>query len=136
MNVPKIGIIEYSEAIPEKSFQSIRPDVTAKYKGQVLFFEVAVTHFVELSKEQYLATEKHKCIEINLSQISLELMPKEIESEILNELRNKKMLYWESESDIQETNKKFRVHPLLGVILTFIGGYLIYKGLTRRKYNK
>jgi len=92
--IPIIGLIDYSNAIEEKKFYATRPDVTAIYREQSLYFEIAVNHFMEPDKDLFFTTGHHKCVEIDLSAADTFSYEK-IKNSVLIETSNKKLLGWE-----------------------------------------
>jgi len=95
IKLPKQGIINYSDPASEKTFISTRPDVTAIYNGQKIYFEIAVKHFVEDDKKDFFNNGQCKCVEIDLSNVdtsSYEI----IKEAVLNETSNKKLYGWEN----------------------------------------
>ena len=101
--IPGHGRIEYSNAVAEKELSSTRPDVTAIFGGKEIYFEIAVTHFVEPEKEDFFIREQHTCVEIDLSEISTESY-EEIENVVLNHTENKKIIFWEKEIEKESDN--------------------------------
>lgn len=62
--------VDFEQAGAEKTFGDIRPDVTAMTEGEILFIEVAVTHFIDCEKRAALAQLAVPTVEIDLSGIS------------------------------------------------------------------
>jgi competence protein CoiA len=64
--------IDFQTADAEKSFGKVRPDVTIETGNEMLFVEIAVTHFVDEEKQQALKKMGSPTIEINLAGIERE----------------------------------------------------------------
>lgn len=140
MAIPKYGKIDYTEAVAEKELISIRPDVTAIYNREEIYFEIAVKHFVEPSKKSVFINGKHKSIEIDLSELPLTASPTEIENAVLNEVKNKRIIFWELPPAIvyktREDKERSWKHPIAIFGYITMGLFLIYEGykwLTKKK---
>jgi hypothetical protein len=115
IKIPRYGIIEYSNPVLEKELVSKRPDVTAIYKGENIYFEIAVKHFVEPAKEEFFIDGEYKSIEIDLSDLPIDASHQEIENAVLKQLNNKRIIFWEKESLIlvnTEPIKMFKENDL------------------------
>jgi hypothetical protein len=128
--IPDHGTITYSDPITEKQFGDIRPDVSANYDGQQIFFEINVTHAVDKEKETFFKKGKHKSVEIDLNR-GLTANYDEIQKMVLTEIENKKVVYWE-EGQPNETNRNNTwINVTLGVI-GIIAAYKLWKWLTNK----
>lgn len=132
MTIPKYGKINYTEAIAEKELISIRPDVTAIYNGQKIYFEIAVKHFIEPEKKSFFINGQYKSVEIDLSNLPLNSSPREIENAVLNEIKNKKIIFWETPPVIvyqfQKVKEPWWTHPIAILGYIVVGLILLYKG--------
>lgn len=61
--------LDYQSVEVEKSFGDIKPDVVITYGEEVLFVEIAVTHFIDDDKASIIARMDIPTIEIDLSEI-------------------------------------------------------------------
>ena len=102
--IPDYGAVKYWDAVPEKALGSKRPDVTASFAGGKIYFEVAVTHFVEPAKEEFLKTGKHSCVEIDLNELENESYDR-LQQIIIEEVDNKRVLFWEKDAEEQDISK-------------------------------
>lgn len=59
--------MDFNDVHPEMTFGSIRPDVVASINNSYFFIEIAVTHFVDEAKLQFLNQVNVPTIEIDLS---------------------------------------------------------------------
>lgn len=116
IDLPKHGTITYSDAIAEKEFLSIRPDVTAVFNGEKIYFEIAVKHFIENNKEVFLTNGQHKCVEIDLSKADPNSYDK-IKDLVIKEVSNKKLIGWEP--------KKFPQNGFHPAVKWIVGGALL-----------
>ena len=96
IEIPKYGRISYSEAFAEKKLEQIRPDVSAIYNNQPIYFEVFVSNAVDLGKEKFFKMGKHRSLEIDLSGCTTSSF-KEIEELVIDKTNNKKVFFWEDE---------------------------------------
>lgn len=106
IELPKYGRISYSEAKAEKKLEQIRPDVSAIYNDQPIYFEVFVSNAVDEGKEKFFKLGKHRSLEIDLSDCTTSTF-KEIEELVLKAVDNKRLFYWEDEPIVlpQEPNE-------------------------------
>ncbi len=114
-------VLLYSEARQEESFLSIIPDVTILSSGENVYFEIAVTHHVESSKENFYKNGFYKSIEIDLSNISYNITPNELEHIVLRDTSNKRKIFW----SIEQSNKKTNSENFIWVILLAIGTFFL-----------
>ncbi len=128
--IPKFGRINYSNAVAEKELVSIRPDVSAVYANQIIYFEVAVTHFNEPDKNQFFFDGKHRSVEINLSKTSRDISPEELKLFIICNTDIKRIIYWESRTfDIFKIIKE---NPIAASIVA-IGTFLLIRSKLKSK---
>jgi hypothetical protein len=121
IQLPKIGLIEYSEPKAEKMFDRIRPDVTAIYDEQIVYFEVFVSHLVDEKKDKYIKEKQLKCVEIDLST-ELTSTYDEIKQKVLNSIKNKRIVFWEPVSHQKEVHRnEFSIEGFLAFIVLIIG---------------
>jgi competence protein CoiA len=116
--IPEIGPITYTNPVAEKGFYSTRPDVTAVYNGHNMYFEIAVTHFVEKNKETFFKNGSYKCIEIDLSTTNVDSF-EEVKRLVLIETSNKKT--WGFEIQKTTDTKSWNYGKLLLIAGIFIG---------------
>jgi hypothetical protein len=110
---------EIKNIILEERVEHITPDIKAAVIYNdfefPIFIEIAVTHFTEDKKKDFLLEKKHNCIEINMSKIynklenntNLEGIKKEINI-FLNDKKNNHNFKWISQfiiNEKEETNK-------------------------------
>lgn len=126
INLPKVGTIIYTNPIAEKYLGQIIPDVTVSYNEEDIYFEVAVSHFIEPHKKEYYESNKLKCVEIDLRDFDLIFTYNEIEDTILKQTRNKKLYGWELKRDDNGTNW------VINTILFAGGIYLLKKIFTKK----
>lgn len=77
----------------EQSLGCIIPDVMAFINGAWFLIEVAVTHFVDETKEQKLQDLKMPCIEIDLSTVDRDADLDDIRKEVVDSVSNKVWLF-------------------------------------------
>lgn len=123
ITIPVYGIINYSNPIAEQEFYSTRPDVTAIFNEQNIYFEIAVSHFVEKDKETFYATGQHRCVEIDLSNADMTSYEK-IKSIILIETNNKKLFGWKQPQNKQDADSSLVGKLALGTLLLLFVGWL------------
>jgi hypothetical protein len=116
--IPEKGLINYSSPIAEKGFYSTRPDVTAIYNEKKIYFEIAVSHFVEKEKEAFFTDGQHKCVEIDLSDADATSYD-HIKNLVLFETTNKKLFGWDRSNTV-ETNDGGIFKFAFGAFLLFI----------------
>lgn len=119
INLPKIGSINYSNPRAEISLSQFRPDVTVFHNEEDIYFEVAVSHYIEPQKKEYYESNKLKCVEIDLRDFDLKSTSKEIKDFILKQTRNKKLYGWKLKNDKNETNWVINALLIAGIIYVF-----------------
>lgn len=61
--------VDFLDVETERTLGQIRPDVYAVLGSSVLLIEIAVTHFIDESKNELIRTLELPCIEIDLSKV-------------------------------------------------------------------
>jgi hypothetical protein len=92
--IPGHDTISYSDAVAEKGFMTKRPDVTATFENEQIFFEILVSHPVDSDKEIMFVDGQHKSIEIDLQKYTF-VTREDLEKEILTNCENKRIIFWE-----------------------------------------
>jgi hypothetical protein len=118
--LPFYKTVFYDNAVKEKYFQTIQPDVTANTSGQNLFFEVLVTHRVDINKENIYKNGEHKSVEIDL-QNYLFTTREDLEKEILKNCNNKRIIFWEKNVVEEKSNDNSWILWLVLGVLAFFG---------------
>jgi hypothetical protein len=90
------GTITYSNAIAEKRLEIIRPDVSATFEGQPIYFEIYVSHAVDSGKQNFFTDRKYKSVEINLSNCTTTSF-EQIKKIVLEQTENQTVFYWGDE---------------------------------------
>ena len=128
----------YSQPRQEERFSSIIPDVTVLANGQTIHFEIAVTHPVESLNETFYKNGQHKSIEIDLTNISYDIEPQELEKLILHQVENKRKIYWEQKLVTQPIHSNSNNGwAKIFAFLAFVAGLFIFRQLfTKRTSNK
>lgn len=129
IQLPKYGLITYSEPKAEQRFEKIRPDVSAQYQEHLIYFEIFVSHSVDDKKDAYIKGKQMRCVEIDLSSNRTSSY-EEIKQKVLTEIETKRIIFWPTDRTEKSTsNAEFS----LGSILTFIGIVIGIGWLFRRK---
>jgi len=118
--LPKYGTITYNNAVQEKYFQSIILDVTATTNGHSIFFEILVTHPVDMTKELFYGSGGYKSVEINLKGYLFTTL-EDLRDEILKRMDRKRIIFWE-----KENVKQYNVENW---IITAMVAFLAYFGI-------
>lgn len=128
INTARFGTIHFTDAFAEEQLASKRPDVTAVFQERPIYFEIAVTHFIDNKKRNIYIEGKQRCIEIDLSKLNRLALKDEIEQAVLHALDNKKIIYWEPEikPPIPDSTEK-KLHPVTIIALIIGAGWAIYK---------
>ena len=119
----------YSQARQEIKLGSFIPDVTVFANGHDIHFEIAVTNPVDKLKETFYKSGQHKSIEIDLTNISYDTTPNELEELVLKTSKRKK-IFWEAATVTSNTQDKqhWWTNPL-SVIGLIIGiAFIVFKG--------
>ncbi|MDA3615950.1 competence protein CoiA family protein [Polluticaenibacter yanchengensis] len=134
--LPVYGKVSYTNAIKEQFFETIKPDVSAITNGQNLFFEVLVTHAAGDVKDGFYIAAKHKSVEINLKNYSF-TNRENLENEILNNILNKRIIFWEEKVSNENVNKKSLIFYFLTGVSILLGVILVLKFVIQNKlYRK
>ena len=96
IKVPRHNTINYSNAVAEKDLETKRPDVTAVFNDEPIFFEIVVSNPVDYNKEEMFINGQHRSIEIDLSEC-LTSSFEEIKKSVLDKTENKRVIFWETE---------------------------------------
>lgn len=89
----------FERVIPEFSLGKIRPDLVAYKDGKPIFIEIAVTHFIDQAKLDFIKKFAVNTVELDLSSLLNSETPipsDEARRFILEELSNKKWIYPEA----------------------------------------
>jgi len=127
------GRITYSNPIAEKRFETIKPDVLANFNGELIIFEIFVSHAVDSGKEKFLINRKIKSIEINLSKC-ISSSFKQVEQMILEQTELQTIFYWEDKKELDIKNSKTSVNYWLRGVLA--AGLVILVGLFIKKKRR
>ncbi len=121
--------IEYSNPRKEASFFKKRSDVTVKYENEDVHFEVFVKHNLDQEKIDIYKSNKIKCIHIDLSaQYWLTASPEVIKEAVLNQIKNKTVIYWKDEPLQTKSDGDF-FHKIIGGAIITIGLVYFFKKL-------
>lgn len=113
-----------------------RSDVTVDYGNEDVHFEVFVTNDLSPEKHTIYKTNKVKCIRIDLSEPELlTASPEKIKEAVLNQYRNKKIIYWQGEvlKPYAENESDFAWKHLLITIGAFIGLKFLFNQFVKTK---
>lgn len=127
MNTTRFGTIHFTHAFAEEQLASKRPDVTAVFQERPIYFEIAVTHFIDKQKTNFYIEGKQRSIEIDLSKLNRLALKDEIEKTVLLALDNKTIIYWEPEikSPIPDSTEN-KLHPIAIIATIAAVGCAIY----------
>jgi hypothetical protein len=89
----------------------MRPDVTATFDNEQIFFEILVSHAVDSDKEKMLIDGQHKSVEINLRECITSTF-EEIKSFVLDKTSNKRVIFWEKEN-VLVTEIEAAIEPVM-----------------------
>ncbi|MFN9352879.1 MAG: competence protein CoiA family protein [Chitinophagales bacterium] len=137
LQVTQKARIQYSNPVAEINQDEFRPDITAKYGEEILYFEVVVSNPVSPKKANKYISYEIKTIVIDLSKYEYQTEI-ELEKYIIENTNSKKVLFWVKKESISLSN----IFTLFG-ILGFIG-FLYYtfrdkdnklKPITKGKFN-
>jgi hypothetical protein len=115
--------IQYSEPRKEVYIYGKRSDVTVKFGGEDVHFEVVVTHDLDEEKIALYKTNKAKCVRIDLTETSLlSAIPETIQEVVLKDIRVKSLIYWNDEIQKEKLKEGFSLKDILvlGITLTAI----------------
>lgn len=99
INLPKLGVINYSSPVAEQKVEIIKPDVSVISNSKPLYFEIFVSNVVNTKKEAYIKKNNLNCVEINLSQ-NRESSLEEIYFNVLEEVKNKRFINYITEQEL------------------------------------
>ncbi len=128
--------IVYSEPRKEVTFLGKRSDVTVKYENEDVHFEIFVTHDLDNEKIDIYKANKVKCVRIDLSEpVLLTASPEKIKEAVLNQYKNKTIVYWQDEVLKSYAVKEwdFSWKHVLIVIGAFIGLRFLYNRFFKPK---
>jgi hypothetical protein len=85
--------ISFDNVITEKKLHRYIPDVVVFSKGKKLIIEIAVTHFVGRHKLDKIIESNISALEIDLSDLGIEFKMEDLESLIIDNIKNKSWLH-------------------------------------------
>jgi hypothetical protein len=136
--VPNYGVIDYVNAISEKRLENIRPDVTAIYNREAIYFEIFVSNAVDSGKEKFYKTLKAKSLEIDLSKCEFNSY-ESIRYNVIDNIKNKKVLYWEEklkDSRIPAEGKGSWIGRNWKLLLSILALIFLYQQVRRKNRHK
>jgi len=125
--------LSYSQAREEEPFLSIVPDVIVVANNENIYFEIAVTNPVNISKESFYKNGKYKSIEIDLSNISYDIRLDDLKVLVLNQESNKRKIFWAEESNNKKNSSDNYLLAILLGIGTFVLGFFIFGRKSKSK---
>jgi hypothetical protein len=136
--------IVYNDPRKEVALLGKRSDVTVKYgDDEDVHFEVFVTHDLDKEKVDLYRNKKVKCVKIDLSNPDLlTAQPENIKDAVLKQTKNKTVVYWEDEKQIETVQPASsdsvngNNNSWLYLILLFLGASFIYNLFTGAKRKK
>ncbi len=127
INTKRFGTIHFTGAFAEEQLASKRPDVTAVFQDRPIYFEIAVTHFIDKEKRNFYIEGKQRSIEIDLSKLNRLALKDEIEKAVLHASDNKTIIYWEPEVKPPiPGSTEDKPHPLAIIAIIIAVGFAIY----------
>ncbi|MFN5847979.1 MAG: competence protein CoiA family protein, partial [Chitinophagales bacterium] len=93
LQVTQKARIQYSNPVAEINQDEFRPDITAKYGEEILYFEVVVSNPVSPKKANKYISYEIKTIVIDLSKYEYQTEI-ELEKYIIENTNSKKVLFW------------------------------------------
>jgi hypothetical protein len=115
--------IQYTEPRKEVYISGKRSDVTVKFEGEDVHFEVVVTHDLDEEKTALYKTNKTKCVRIDLTEKSLlSALPETIKEVVFKDVKVKRLIYWNDEIENEKLTEGFSLKDILvlGITLTAI----------------
>jgi hypothetical protein len=129
--------ISYSNPRKEVTVFGKRSDVTVTHENTDVHFEIFVTHDLGQEKIDAYKINKVKCIRIDLSNSELlTASPDAIKEAVLNQQKNKTIIYWNGEP-VKVEPKGINWGNIFWGIFAAIGiGYLLKKGFGKSSCRK
>ena len=93
VNIALQHLCTFDSVEAEKSFGEFRPDLCATKNGKPIFIEIYVTHKVSEGKIDYFRKLGVSALEVDLSDVSRDISPEELESLVIGSVSNKHWLY-------------------------------------------
>jgi len=119
--------LNYSQARQEIMLGSFIPDVTVFANGHDIHFEIEVTNPVDTLKETFYKNGQYKSIKIDLTNISYDTTPDELEELVLRTAERRK-IFWKAATITSNTHDKQNWWTTLPVIGLIIGiAFIIFK---------
>jgi hypothetical protein len=132
--------LNYTEPRKEVAIFGKRSDVTVRYNGEEVHFEVVVTHDLDIEKINVYKHNKIKCVRMDFSDPQLlNAQPEKIRDEVLNNYKNKSIIYWQDEKVIEYIPEStyFNWNTLfVFVIVGLLIKYLIPFSIKRKRRHK
>jgi len=128
------GVVSYTGAVAEKRLEQKRPDVSATHDDKPIYFEVYVSHAVDIGKEKFFIAGRHRSLEIDLSDCTTTSID-EIKRLVLDETSNKKIFFWQDEQ-VAETIQPEKEEKFWGKFVLWAVGILIIFGLIKAATKK
>lgn len=135
--------IQYTNPRKEVTFLGKRSDVTVTYENEDAHFEVFVHHDLDHEKIDIYKANKIKCVHINLSDPDwLTASPETIKEAVLNQHKNKTIIYWKDEPiPIKPEGNNFLtiilgVLAAIGVVYLFRKLFVCSNNMRRQSSNK
>jgi hypothetical protein len=128
-NTIKISEVEsfgYEKSLIEEPLGGFTIDAIVENENKKLIVEVAVTHFMEVRKEEFIRSSKIKAVEIDLSKVSRQIEEKELERILIHECALKRVIEYEEGGEVKkevETSDDSNFW-IWAAILVFIGWLL------------
>lgn len=128
--------IAYEAVRLEQVLGTRRPDITVRAGGEQLHFEIRVTNAVCEDKRRFYRDGQHRCVEIDLSDRRLWLLPpEELKELILEDSSNKHIIYWGDDAVVssrRDSSNDF-VQRLLAYFVFLIIVVFASKGIFPKK---
>lgn len=101
--------VDFDSVKTEKKLENIIPDIILEKNGKNLLVEIAVTHFIDKSKNKKINNHKFSTLEINLSQEKRDINEEYLTEILIDKLENKKWIYNAKWNIITDKVKKYAV---------------------------
>lgn len=105
----KAAYVNFESVTSEKKLNNIVPDIILEVNGKKLLVEIAVTHFIDESKNNKLNSYKMSTIEIDLSKENRDINEDYLTELLIDKLENKKWIYNAKWNIVTEKIKKFAI---------------------------